>query len=334
MARQILKAREAGVALKRQAILFRASRHSGQLELELASRNIPYKKYGGARFFDLAHVKDVISVLRFCVNPRNRMAGSRILELLPGIGSSTAAKILDEIDAEGGEIIRVLRLAVPKQAAEDWPAFVKLIARLRKAENWPAEFELVRSWYEPHLQRLYDDAEIRAADLVQLQQIATGYRSRERFLAELALDPPHATSGEARANQIDEDYVILATIHWAKGGEWKIVRVLNVVDGCIPSSLATKTAGEIEEERRLLHVAMTRTKDELELIVPQRLYMQQNGDDSGYVHSKLSRFIPKSIHHAFERKHRDDSGGQPPSSQPKWRSKRIDVVRRAEDMWR
>jgi DNA helicase-2/ATP-dependent DNA helicase PcrA len=336
VAKQILKAREAGVPLKQQAVLSRSSYHSAQLEIELTSRNIPYKKYGGLKFLESAHVKDLLSVLRFCVNPRNRMAGSRVLELLPGIGSGIAAKILDEIDAEGGKVIRVLnRFAVPKKAAEDWPALVKLIARLRKTENWPAEFELLRRWYEPHLQRLHDDAEIRAADIAQLQQIAGGYSSRERFLTELTLDPPQATSGEARANQIDEDYVILATIHWAKGGEWKIVRVLNVVEGCIPSGKATRTLDEIEEELRVLHVAMTRPQDELDLIVPQHSFIyQHNGQDSGYVNSKITRFIPKSIHHAFERKHWDDSGAGPRLSQSKWRSKRIDVASRVEKMWR
>jgi DNA helicase-2/ATP-dependent DNA helicase PcrA len=149
---------------------------------------------------------------------------------------------------------------------------------------------------------LYDDA--RSADTAQLQQIAVGYRSRERFLTELTLDSPDATSGRARATLLDEDYTILSTIHSAKGGEWKIVRVLNVVDGCIPLAKATRTSDEIEEERRLLHVAMTRPKDELDLIVPQRLFMyQQNGHESGHVYASISRFIRKSIHHAFEAKH-------------------------------
>ena len=149
------------------------------------------------------------------------------------------------------------------------------------------------------MQRLYDDADARSADIAQLQQIAVGYRSREGFLTELTLDPPDATSGRARATQLDEDYTILSTIHSAKGGEWKIVRVLNVVEGCIPSAKATKTSDEIEEELRLLHVAMTRTKDELDLIVPKRLYMHwQNEQDGGHVYASMSRFIPKSIHHA------------------------------------
>ncbi len=199
----------------------------------------------------------------------------------------------------------------------------------------PAEFELLRTWYEPHLQRLYDDAETRAADIAQLQQIAAGYGSRERFLTELTLDPPEATSGDARASQLDEDYVTLATIHWAKGGEWKIVRVLNVVEGCIPSGKATRTSDEIEEELRVLHVAMTRAKNELDLIVPQRLFMyQQNGHDGGYVNSKISRFIPKSIHHAFELRHWRERASELNFGGSNWRSRRIDVAGKVEEMWR
>jgi DNA helicase II / ATP-dependent DNA helicase PcrA len=334
VAKQILKAREAGVPLKEQAALFRASHHSAQLELELARRNIPFVKYGGLKFLEAAHVKDVVSVLRWCENPRDRAAGFRVLQLLPGICPSTAAKILDKIATERKVVDVLKRYSVPKATAEDWPAFVKLIARLRKSENWPAEFELLRTWYEPHLQRLYADADARSADIAQLQQIAAGYRSRERFLTELTLDPPEATSGEARANQLDEDYVILATIHWAKGGEWKSVRVLNVVEGCIPSGKATRTSEEIEEELRVLHVAMTRAKDELDLIVPQRLFMyQQNGHDSGYVNSKMSRFIPKSIHHAFELKHWRERPSDPISGSRSL-SRRIDVASSVERMWR
>jgi DNA helicase II / ATP-dependent DNA helicase PcrA len=335
VARRILKAREAGVPLKQQAVLFRASHHSAQLEIELARRNIPFVKYGGLKFLEAAHVKDAVSVLRWCDNPRDRVAGFRILQLLPGIGPSTAAKILDKIVAERKVVDVLKRFAVPKQTAEDWPAFVTLIGLLRNTKNWPTEFEPLRNWYEPHLQRLYDDADARSADIAQLQQIAVGYRSRERFLTELTLDPPDATSGRARATQLDEDYTILSTIHSAKGGEWKIVRVLNVVDGCIPSAKATRTSDEIEEERRLLHVAMTRTKDELDLIVPQRLFMyQQNGHDSGYVNSKMSRFIPKSIHHAFELKHWSEPGAEPRFSKSKWRRQRLDVASRVEEMWR
>jgi DNA helicase-2/ATP-dependent DNA helicase PcrA len=185
------------------------------------------------------------------------------------------------------------------------------------------------------LHRLYDDAEIRAADILQLQQIAAGYRSRERFLTELTLEPPDATSGHARATTIDEEYTTLSTIHSAKGGEWQHVRVLNVVDGCIPSTNATRTPEEIEEERRLLHVAMTRAKDELDLIVPLRLFMHlQNGHDSGYAQASITRFIPKSIHHAFELKHWCEPGAEPRFSKSKWRRQRLDIASRIEEMWR
>ena len=335
VARRLLKAREAGVPLKQQAALFRASHHSAQLEIELARRNIPFVKWGGLKFLEAAHVKDAVSVLRWCENPRDRVAGFRVLQLLPGIGPSTAAKILDKIAAERKVVDVLKRFAVPKQTAEDWPAFVTLIGLLRKTKNWPTEFEPLRNWYEPHLQRLYDNADARAADIAQLQQIAAGYPSRERFLTELTLEPPEATSGNARATQLDEDYTILSTIHSAKGGEWKSVRVLNVVEGCIPSGKATRTSDEIEEERRLLHVAMTRAKDELDLIVPLRLFMyQQNEHDSGHVNSKMSRFIPKSIHHAFEAKHWRERPNDSISGRSRSISRRIDVAASVERMWR
>ena len=175
---------------------------------------------------------------------------------------------------------------------------------------------------------------MRAADILQLQQIAAGYRSRERFLTELTLEPPDGTTRQGRATTIDEEYTILSTIHSAKGGEWQHVRVLNVVDGCIPSTNATRTSDEIEEERRLLHVAMTRAKDELDLIVPQRLFMyQQNGHDSGYANSKMSRFIPKSVHHAFELRHWRERPSDPISGSRSL-SRRIDVAASVERMWR
>jgi DNA helicase-2/ATP-dependent DNA helicase PcrA len=333
VAQRILKAREAGVPLKQQAVLFRASHHSAQLEIELARRNIPFVKYGGRKFLDVAHVKDVVSVLRWCANPRDRVAGFRVLRLLPGIGPSTAAKILDKIAAEHKVVEVLKRFVVPKQTAEDWPAFVTLIGLLRKAKNWPTEFDPLRAWYEPHLPRLYADGDVRAPDIGQLQQIATGYASRERFLTELTLDPPDATSGHARATQLDEDYVVLSTIHSAKGREWEVVRVLNVVDGCIPSSKATRTTAEIEEERRLLHVATTRAKEELDLIVPHRMY-QHNGQDSGHVYSKISRFIPESIHDAFELKQWGERGRDLTPIESKSHSRMVDVAASVERMWR
>jgi len=282
-------------------VLFRASHHSAQLEIELSRRNIPFVKYGGLKFLEAAHVKDVISVFRWAENPTDRVAGFRVLKLLPGIGPTTAAKVQDQVEQQGGKAEALQSIDVPKSAAEDWPGFAELVARMRKAKSaWPAEFGLVRQWYEPHLHRVYDDGHLRAADIAQLEQIAAGYESRERFLTELTLDPPDATSGRARANSLDEDYTILSTIHSAKGQEWRIVRILYVVDGCIPSDMATRTPEEIEEERRLLYVAMTRAKDELDLIIPHRFYVhQQRSLGDRHLYAARSRFIPDTIINAF-----------------------------------
>jgi ATP-dependent DNA helicase UvrD/PcrA len=169
------------------------------------------------------------------------------------------------------------------------------------AVGWPAEFDLVCRWYLPHLQRRYEDARVREADLLRLAQIASTYPNRERFLTELTLDPPSATSDEAGVPLLDEDYPILFTIHSAKGQEWKAVFVLNCVDGCVPSDLAVGTRAEIEEERRLLYVAMTRAKDHLHIIVPQRFYAhQQRSNGERHMYAIRTRFIPDRITEHFE----------------------------------
>jgi DNA helicase-2/ATP-dependent DNA helicase PcrA len=302
VALRVLEQRENGMALRSQAVLFRTSSHSAQLELELARRDIPFVKYGGLRFLEAAHVKDVLAVLRFADNPRHRIAGFRAVRLLPGIGPATAARILDAVAAASDVTAALSALPVPSAAAGEWEAFLPIFGKVRAAaEAWPAELELIVRWYEPQLQRIYDDAYARAADLVALRQIASTYRSRERFLSELALDPPAATSDEAGAPLRDDDYLVLSTIHSAKGQEWRSVQVLNVVDGCIPSDMATGTAEEIEEERRLLYVAMTRAKDDLELIVPQRFFVrQQPAHGDRHVYASRSRFVPEALTSLFE----------------------------------
>src|SRR5262249_33900667 len=335
VADQILESREAGVPLKAQAVLFRASHHSAQLEIELTRRNIPFVKYGGLKFLEAAHVKDVLSVLRWCENPRDRVAGFRVVQLLPGIGPSTAAKILDQVEAEPHATDLLYDIKVPKAAAEDWPAFAKLFQQLRQGKTpWPAEFELVQEWYAPHLDRIYDDPPLRAADVGQLGQIAAGYGSRERFLTELTLDPPDATSGRAGADLKDEDYTVLSTIHSAKGQEWRIVRLLNAVDGCIPSDRATGTSEEIEEERRLLYVAMTRAKDELDLIVPQRFFTHQQAKlGDRHVYASRSRFISDSILGSFAtRNWRDQTDG--PIKAAMHAGSSVDVAASLMRMWR
>ena len=298
----VLQSREQGIALKAQAVLFRASHHSGPLEVELTRRNIPFVKFGGLKFLEAAHVKDMLAFVRFAENPRDRVAGFRVVQLLPGAGPATAARVLENVgdSADPAEALRAFK--PPAAAAEHWPDFIATLRLLRgRAAGWPAELDLVRRWYEPHLERIHDDAMLRQADLLQLVEIASTYPSRERFLTELTLDPPDATSDRAGDPLIDEDYLILSTIHSAKGQEWKSVYVLNTVDGCMPSDLATGTSAEIEEERRLLYVAMTRAKDHLHLIVPQRFFVhgqRQNGDR--HLYAARTRFIPSALLDKFE----------------------------------
>jgi len=302
---QVLEAREAGMKLKNQAVLFRAAHHSAALEIELARRNIPYVKFGGLRFLDAVHVKDVLAVLRWAENPLDRVAGFRVAQLLPGVGPANAARLLDQVAACSGAYRTAEALAAfapPPRAAEDWPAFVALMdAVASRRAPWPAEFELVRRWYEPHLDRQHEDAAARQADLVQMESIASTYASRERFLTELTLDPPDATSDESGAPLLDEDYLILSTIHSAKGQEWRNVFVLNGVDGCIPSDLGTGSDDEIDEERRLLYVAMTRAKEDLHIVVPQRFYVyNQAASGDRHVWASRTRFIAPSMLPLFD----------------------------------
>lgn len=299
---KVLENREAGTALKEQAVLFRASSHSGPLEIELTRRNIPFVKYGGLKFLEAAHIKDVLAVVRWTENPLDRVAGFRVLQLLPGLGPASAARALDKVQDSTDAVNALEDFSPPARARADWPAFVDLVRAMRTGKpGWPAEMDLIQRWYEPHLDRIHEDARIRQADLVQLAQIAAGYPSRERFLTELTLDPPDATSDQAGVPLLDEDYLILSTIHSAKGQEWKSVFLLNAVDGCIPSDLAVKSQPEIEEERRLLYVAMTRAKDGLHLMVPQRFFVhQQASGGDRHVYASRTRFIPDEILDLFE----------------------------------
>jgi len=299
---KVLQSREAGLALKSQAVLFRASHHSGPLEVELTRRNIPFVKFGGLKFLEAAHIKDMLALLRFAENPRDRVAGFRVIQLLPGIGPAIAARTLDSVAAVSDPVDGLNAMKAPAAAAVHWPLFVETVGLVRSgAAGWPAELDLVRRWYEPHLERIHDDASVRAADLHQLVQIAATYPSRERFLTELTLDPPEATSDRAGAPLLDDDYLILSTIHSAKGQEWKSVYLLNAVDGCLPSDLATGTSAEIEEERRLLYVAMTRARDHLDIIVPQRFFVhgQRNNGDR-HLYASRTRFIPHGLLEHFE----------------------------------
>jgi DNA helicase II / ATP-dependent DNA helicase PcrA len=329
----ILESREQGTPLKEQAVLFRASHHSAMLEIELSRRNIPFVKFGGLKFVEAAHVKDVLAVLRWAENPVDRVTGFRVVQLLDGIGPATAGAILD---AMGGQtsLAGLAALDSPRKAA-DWPRLVALMELLAAPRaDWPAELDAVRLWYRPLLDARYADAAVRALDLEQLQRMAAGYPSRASFLTDLALDPPSATSAEAGVPRRDEDYLILSTMHSAKGQEWKAVYILNAVDGCIPSDMATDSTEATDEERRLLYVAMTRAKDRLTLVVPQRFYCGQqarNGDR--HVYAARTRFIPVAIIDTFHCRSWP-AAARGPQAAPGPRPAPVDLGARVRGMWR
>ncbi|MGI9324089.1 MAG: ATP-dependent helicase [Pseudomonadales bacterium] len=297
---QILAHREEGTALREQAVLMRKSHDSDVLELELVRRDIPYVKYGGLKFLEAAHVKDVLALLRFIDNPRNRLAGFRMLQLLPGVGPATADRALQHIQVAGGTVAALGSFSPPAQALEDWPAFVTLIETLSAAQSWAGQMTLVRKWYEPHLERLHGAAHVRAGDLEQLEALSIQHGTRESFLTELTLDPPQASSDETDEAHKDEDYLILSTVHSAKGQEWDSVYTLNVVDGTFPNEFSTESPEQIEEERRLLYVAMTRAKRNLHLISPLKFYVtQQRRFGEKHLYGARSRFMTDAVLETF-----------------------------------
>jgi DNA helicase-2/ATP-dependent DNA helicase PcrA len=300
---RVLECRERGVDLRRQAVLFRNADHSDMLELELMRRGIPYVKYGGLKFLEAAHVKDLLAMLRWADNPRNRIAAFRVLQLLPGMGPANSARVLDAFEAGAHRWPLLATLSVPAPAREHWPAFAALMSAIgADAAEWEGQVTRVRAWYEPQLERLYETAQARRGDLEQLERLAVQYPSRESFVTELTLDPPQATGDFAGDPLLDEDYLVLSTVHSAKGQEWESVHVLNVTDGSFPSEFSTGRPELIEEERRLLYVAMTRARQELHLLAPVRFYVtQQSPVGDRYVHGTRSRFLGDRVLAHFER---------------------------------
>ena len=333
----VLDNREQGMALKEQAVLFRGSHTSDRLEVELVRRNIPYVKYGGLKFLEAAHVKDLLSVLKWADNPKNEVAAFRVLKLLPGIGPAAAAKIYDYLAVNGFELAALERYAPPPAAGVEWPVFSALIASLAgtpgEDRGWQAGLAEARRWYRPVLERLYDSVETRVADLEQLEQIAGRYPTRERFLTELTLDPPAAAGDESGDPLLDEDYLVLSTVHSAKGQEWESVFLLNVTDGSFPSEFSTGKDELIEEERRLLYVAMTRAKQSLTLVAPLRFHVtQQPRDGDRHVYGARSRFLTDRLLATMraEFRGRDAAGSDALVSRS---ATRIDVGARMREMW-
>jgi len=301
---RVLDCRERGVELMRQAVLFRNADHSDVLELELLRRNIPYVKYGGLKFLEAAHVKDLLAVLRWADNPRNRIAAFRVLQLLPGMGPANAQRACESFEAASYRWASLAEQRVAPATREHWSPFTALMAGLGETgAAWEGQVGRVRAWYEPQLERLYESGQARSGDLEQLERLSAQYATREAFVTELTLDPPQASGDLAGDPLLDEDYLVLSTVHSAKGQEWEAVHVLNVTDGSFPSEFSTGRPELLEEERRLLYVAMTRARQELHLIAPVRFYVtQQSRTGDRYVHGARSRFLTAAVLERFERR--------------------------------
>jgi DNA helicase-2/ATP-dependent DNA helicase PcrA len=306
--RRVLELRENDVLLKHQAVLFRATHHSLPLELELQRRNIPYKKYGGLKFTETAHVKDLGAVLRLAENPRDLSAGLRVLTLLPGVGPTTAQRLMDSLAEAGGDFLAWADLPAPAPAAKfAWASLVGLMIGLTRPGpmDLPAQVHAVREVYAPLLERRYDNATARLRDLEQIERLAARFDDRLTLLADMALDPPAWAEELAGPPVLDEDYLILSTVHSAKGLEWDAVYVIHAADGNFPSDMATGSVEEIEEERRLFYVACTRAKDWLYVCFPLRYYKSPWNRTDAHGYAQLTRFLADGPREAF----RDEPGG-------------------------
>jgi DNA helicase II / ATP-dependent DNA helicase PcrA len=294
---EILRRREANVPLRRQAVLFRTSSHSDMLEVELTKRKIPFVKFGGLKFLEAGHIKDLMAILRWADNPRNSLSAFRTLQLLPGMGPVNARKALDHLEAQGGSFTALGTFTPPQPASAAWAKLTELMLALAEPQRpWPGQVHLAREWYKPQFERIYEHFHTRLGDLDQLELLSGQYPSRERFLTELTLDPPNATSDLAGQPVLDEDYVILSTIHSAKGMEWDTVYVLNVVDGSFPSEFSTGKAELIEEERRLFYVALTRAQNDLVLMAPLKFHLtNQSRQGDAHVYGGRSRFMTERV---------------------------------------
>src|SRR5690348_9070847 len=332
---EVLKRREANVPLRRQAVLFRSSSHSDVLEVELGRRQIPFVKYGGLRFLEAGHIKDLLAVLRWADNPRNGLASFRTLQLLPGMGPANARRALDHLEAGGGSLNSLQTFAPPPGAAQDWRKLLELLLTLADPQRpWAGQVHLVREWYRPHFERQYEHFHTRLGDLDQLEVLSGQYPSRERFLTELTLDPPNATSDLAGRPTLDEDYLVLSTIHSAKGMEWDTVYLLNVVDGSFPSEFSTGKPELIDEERRLLYVAPTRAQNDLLLLAPLKFHLtSQHRLGDAHVYGGRSRFLTDKVLKTMEATAFQSSRSTGDTLTVETGDTALDVNARLKEMW-
>jgi len=280
----ITKSRAKGIPLREQAVLFRSSMDSAELELALQKFRIPFRKYGGMRLSQAAYIRDICAILRWCQNPRDWSAGLRALQLVEGIGEKKATSILDEISGTL-DLDKAAEGIVPKTRLIEWGRFRELVAKVSE-RSWPGDLKAVLKWYRPYLKARVKDAESAKEKLGRIRGIADGYGSRDEFLSAVVLDESGTEDAAEQAG--DNDRLVLSTIHSAKGREWHRVFILGAVNGCIPDRRAL-SAAQIEEERRLLYVGMTRAKDVLDIVVPKVNRASQGPRHLGGFRARLER---------------------------------------------
>ncbi len=301
----VLDHHEQGLPLRAQVVLFRTSHHSDRLEVELRRRRIPFVKYGGLRFLEAAHVRDLVSLLRVLENPWDEMAWHRALMLLEGVGPATSARLLATLGVRprrsGGAdpLARILAEDRPRipRAEPALSAMLDALGDCRSGGLGPgAQVARLRVALDPVVRRRYEHPEVRLRDLDRLAELSAGTTTRSALLADLTLDPPVSTGDLAGAPVLDDDYLTLSTVHSAKGGEWRAVHVIHAADGMFPSDLATGNAAGIDEERRLFYVALTRAREHLHIYAPLR-YHHAGGHGWGDRHSYAprTRFLPPEV---------------------------------------
>jgi DNA helicase-2/ATP-dependent DNA helicase PcrA len=308
VATRILEHREEGTALMRQAVLFRAGHNSDALEVELSRRNIPFVKWGGLRFLEAAHIKDLLAFLRILENPRDDLSWMRILQMLDGVGPGRARQAVEHLQHGSAGAQTLLSWKSPPSARKQVENLAHLLHELARGPELPlaAQIDRIRGFYTPIFEQRYEQPEMRLRDLDQLELLAQQARNRASFLTDLTLDPPASTADLAGPPFLDEEYVVLSTIHSAKGCEWDVVYVIHAADGVLPSDMSS-SQGELEEERRLLYVAMTRARDQLYITFPLRYYHRKHALGDSHSFAQLSRFLPPELHSIFERSGIGDS---------------------------
>ena len=270
---KILELREEGVPLWDIAVLFRSSFHSFDLELELARHNIPFIKRGGFQFMETTHIKDLLAHLRVLANPQDTISWNRVLLLLEGVGPQMSQKITGWLLEASQPVERLRTFQAKPRIAHELKTLAKVLQNAFQAERPAEQTQYLMQYYVPILKRSHpDDHPKRLRDLEHFQGITDRYRSLERLLADMALEPPSDSVGGVLAVDPDEGPVILSTIHSAKGLEWHSVFIIWALEGRFPSFYNINTDEELEEERRLLYVAATRAKENLFISYPIKIF--------------------------------------------------------------